>query len=187
MEHAQVSLQRPPTGCVVTATSLARFTTEASLTAAVDEFVGSASDEHKCNDGSAQGSLRLLFIQCDPSSQPVALIQHAMYIAQRRALSGPSATVGRHVVFLVHLPPGTRRKPRAMPLDFSPCASLRLDRSCPSSLLVVDLCLLTRAASISCTRATEIIMLNVLITIVGDGYNVRDVERSRFLRLLCVL
>eukprot|EP00004_Rigifila_ramosa_P001109 TRINITY_DN1107_c0_g1_i3.p1 TRINITY_DN1107_c0_g1~~TRINITY_DN1107_c0_g1_i3.p1 ORF type:complete len:6204 (+),score=1430.96 TRINITY_DN1107_c0_g1_i3:1580-18613(+) len=67
----------------------------------------------------------LLVVQCDPIACSPSLINHARYLCvqQRSRLYTamvPPASRERHVVFLVHLPPGAADRVRFYPLSFHP-------------------------------------------------------------------
>ena len=113
-----------------TLTQLARFGSEEALGAAVDAFLaGDDIPTARVYGGGAVTGAHVLLIQYDPVDSEPGMLEHAMYIVQRRhalhpastlpASSTASAATSRFVTLIVHLPPGTSRTPRHVALDFS--------------------------------------------------------------------
>jgi hypothetical protein len=127
LSHADESIR-------FTLTQLTRFGSEEALGAAVDAFL--AGDDiptaRVYGGGAVTGaspSAHVLLIQYDPVDSEPGMLEHAMYIVQRRhalhpastlpASSTASAATRRFVTLVVHLPPGTSRTPRHVALEFS--------------------------------------------------------------------
>ena len=95
---------------------------------------------------------RLLLVQCDPLQCCQTMINHARLLCeQQRALWSAStalaaadgerdASLPRHVVFVVHLPPGTRKRERAYAVDLlPPWTALFVDDIRPDAVAIVEM------------------------------------------------
>jgi len=119
-----------PDGFVFELTQLERFGTEASLQLAIDAVLMSEDINEGAGKEAAEGAsqysaqsespTRILLIQCDPARLPAGLLSHAMHICQQRHTLAPQLSVLRHIVLLLHLPPGTSKLKRKVSLDFNP-------------------------------------------------------------------
>ncbi|KAL3927402.1 MAG: hypothetical protein SGPRY_002838, partial [Prymnesium sp.] len=94
---------------------LGSFGSEDALFVAVERFL-SGSEEGSGEEEKSEGCSHALLLQHDPASSSPGLLEHAMHVVGRLS---PSHSCGRHVIILVHLPPGTSRAHRTLQLDFS--------------------------------------------------------------------
>ena len=95
---------------------LAELTSERQLHKHLKEFYSAKEDEHT-----------ILMVQCDPIACRQSLINHARFICMRQRAqyeysmekSNQEYTYQKHLLFIVHLPPGVRQRDRQFTLDFN--------------------------------------------------------------------
>jgi MoxR-like ATPase len=203
--------------CAVSLTRLSELSSEGQLHDLIETFFAGTSSE--CVPGSvaaaATATTAILILQCDPLSSSHALIRHAAYLCtsvrsrHKKEQNTPEATPAngekkktatrRHVVILVHMPPGAKNSMREYEVSFYPgwnyvfvddirtestvTSSLTMERGMNNSLYAlverneIDL------KAIVLRRVSSILALCSNPVFMGEGRKVHSfVHRVRLLR-----
>ena len=123
ISHLEETIDKTPLKCSHSVLQLGELTSERQLYSHLKEFFQKS-----------QGDENILIIQCDPIACRQSLINHARYVCVKERSQyefdhrNDMIKNKRHILFLVHLPPGTKQRSRFFALDFiSPWTYLFVD------------------------------------------------------------